>query len=106
MASHLYNLRDTEKTHHYDLRESTVSATKTQMLHSDPQQQHATNTTTGAAHARGQGHEHRQKQSHHTQKSHTDKQRDHPAAVKLATGTEANLEHAVNPEHDPSHPGH
>ncbi|KAG0377212.1 hypothetical protein BGX24_006520 [Mortierella sp. AD032] len=104
MASHLYNLRDTGKTHHYDLRESTVSASKDHVLRSDPQQQHAATTTTGAAHAQGHGLGHQQ--DHNTQKSHTDKQRNHPAAVKLATGSEANLEHAVNPEHNPSHPGH
>ncbi|KAF9904153.1 hypothetical protein EC991_002988 [Linnemannia zychae] len=97
MASHLYNLRDTEGSHHYDLRDSTASATKDQMVHSNPQQ-HSAHGQASAAHVHG-------KHQDHAQKSHTDKT-DQTAPVKLATGTEANLEHPVNPEHDATHPGH
>ncbi|KAF9276991.1 hypothetical protein BGZ88_001412 [Linnemannia elongata] len=114
MASHLHNLRDTGKTHHYDLRDSTVAAAKDHMLHStadkhqNQAQAHAQGQAQhGQAHTQGQG-----QGQDHTQKSHTGhqqqqhQQRDHHASVLLATGTEANLEHPVNPEHDPTHPGH
>ncbi|KAF9132905.1 hypothetical protein BGW39_011091 [Mortierella sp. 14UC] len=118
MASHLYNLRDSEGAHHYNLRDSTASATKDQLLHSNPQhqqhhQQHAAHNQAPSAHAQGHGHGNQQQnhaQKSHTQKSHTQKSHtqksDLASPVKLATGTEANLEHAVNPEHDPTHPGH
>ncbi|KAF9143414.1 hypothetical protein BGX30_000480 [Mortierella sp. GBA39] len=119
MASHLHNLRDTGKTHHYDLRDRTVSATKDQILHSTAdqhqhEQAHAhaqAQAQHGHAHIQGQGQGQGQGQDH-TQKSHTGhhqqhhQQRDHPASVQLATGTEANLEHPVHPEHDPTHPEH
>ncbi|KAG0290733.1 hypothetical protein BGZ97_006107 [Linnemannia gamsii] len=126
MASHLYNLRDTEKSHHYNLRDSTASATKDQMLHTTADQrlshtQNEAHTYAQAVqgHVQGQGQEHTQKsqtgQQHHQQHQQQHQQhrhqqqhqqRDHPAAVKLATGTEANLEHPVNPDHDLAHPGH
>ncbi|KAG0296984.1 hypothetical protein BGZ96_008020 [Linnemannia gamsii] len=117
MASHLYNLRDTEKTHHYNLRDTTASATKDKMLHTTAEQQHPhqqneAHAQAGPGHVQGQEQDHAQmshtgQQHQHQHQQHQQHQkRDHPAAVQLATGTEANLEHPVHPEHDPTHPGH
>ncbi|KAF9098255.1 hypothetical protein BGX23_006671 [Mortierella sp. AD031] len=113
MSSHLYNLRDTGATHHYDLRDRTASATKDQTLHKAQQPHHPTHDQAGhqqqhQAHAHAHAQPGHHQQSHgqdHTQKSLASNKPEH-ASVKLATGNETNLEHPVNPEHDPNHPGH
>ncbi|KAF9933760.1 hypothetical protein FBU30_004561 [Linnemannia zychae] len=122
MASHLYNLRDTEESHHYDLRDSTVSATKDKMMHSSTEHQNNAAVHTQAGHQhQHQQHQHQQqhKQQHPqqhpqhgqhgrqqdpTQKSHTEKI-EH-AAVALATGGEATFEHPVGPDHYSGHSDH